>query len=873
MKSRKMTIGIIAKHIEGYINGNIIAGVYAAAKKEQARTIAVRTMYNNDINYPKYDNPLAMEVVDGWIVVNDAVDAHFFERMRVAGIPVVSVNRTVQQVPSITTDNFQGMYDSVEHMIRHGHRRIAFIGEMSNPNTMLRLNGYVQALQDYGIEVDKRLVFDSNTFNNYGGHHAVELLLDQGTPFSCIVATSDRIGIGAMEKLCRAGLRVPEDIAIIGYNDIPYTSKIGMSTVFHPGYEMGVKSAETIIRLIQGNDVEECFSIKANLVVRTTCGCGLTHSRGERIEEETDFNHLQDLVDNYQEIGSTLLRSGMMNLRDISWMTNVKLSCLALWKEQDGLKQLHIDQFYANDRRYDSLPIQTYRTEQFPPDELFDFVQGGSDFLWISMIRTHQREWGLLALSGNSFVENQREKMSISMMSHVLDSLAAILERDELLAESKAIEEQVRYMAYHDALTGLLNRSALQEIVPSWLEDVRRHQVKAAIILLDLDRFKFINDSYGHQLGDQLIIQVAERLKQQAFPAGSILFRLGGDEFVVLLPRIYSTEAAVAAGQGVIDLFRSAFQIGSYEFHVNCSLGISIFPDDGEDMNELIRHADMAMYRAKAKGSNQWELFHQEMNERTIQIMEMESGMRRALVKHEFSLHYQPQMDTATNQLFGFEALIRWNSPERGFIPPMEFIPIAEETGLILPIGEWVLREACYQMKRWQIYTSTSRLKCSINISGRQFEQRDFIAQLRHILDETGLHPSSLCLEITESMAIQDVNFCISQLAELNQLGIGIALDDFGTGYSSLAILGKLPIQYVKIDRSFISNVTENRSDHAIVQAVVSLASSLQIDVIAEGVEDAEQRKSLQHMGCRYYQGYLVSPPIPARLFESTYLR
>jgi diguanylate cyclase (GGDEF)-like protein len=873
MKSRKMTIGIIAKHIEGYINGNIIAGVYAAAKKEQARIVAVRTMYNNYVNFPKYDNPLAMEVVDGWVVVNDAVDDHFFERVRAAGVPIVSVNRTVKHVPSIITDNFQGMYDSVEHMIKHGHRKIAFIGEMSNPNTMLRLDGYVQALQDYGIEADTKLVFDSKTFNNYGGHHAIELLLDQGVPFSAVVATSDRIGIGALEKLHRAGLRVPEDIALIGYNDIPYTSKIGMSTIFHPGYEMGVKSAQTVMSLIQGKNVEESYTIKAKLVLRNSCGCGLEPSSDERIEEETDFNYLQDLVDSYQEIGSSLLRSGVMNLRDISWMTNVKLSCLALWKEQDGLKQLHIDQSYAYNRQLDYLQAQIFRTEQFPPDEMFDMEQGGSDFVWISMIRTHQREWGLLALSGNSFIENSRDKMSISMMSHVLDSLAAILERDELLAESKAIEEQVRYMAYHDSLTGLLNRSALQEIVPSWLEDVRMRQVKAAIILLDLDRFKFINDSYGHLLGDQLLIQVAERLKQHAFPAGSILFRLGGDEFVVMLPRIYSAEAAVAASQGVIDLFRSAFHIGSYEFHVNCSLGISIFPDDGGDMTELIRHADMAMYRAKAKGSNQWELFHQEMNERTIHIMEMESGMRRALANQEFSLYYQPQMDTATNQLFGFEALIRWNSPERGFVPPMEFIPIAEETGLIMPIGEWVLREACRQMKQWQSYAGVSMLKCSVNISGRQFEQRDFIEQLRRILDETGLHPSSLCLEITESMAIHDVDFCISQLAELNQLGIGIALDDFGTGYSSLALLGRLPIQYVKIDRQFISNVTTNQADQAIVQAVVSLARSLEMDVIAEGVEETAQRKSLQHMGCRYYQGYLVSPPIPAQLFESTYLR
>jgi diguanylate cyclase (GGDEF)-like protein len=874
MAKKKLTIGVVARHMEGALNGRIIAGIHQYLQPLQIRMIAIRTMYSNKVNYPRYDNPLAFDVVDGWIVINDVAEASYFTKLHERGIPVVSANRSVDVIPcaSILTDNFHGMFVSTEHLIQHGHKRIAFIGDLVNPNMRVRLEGYLHALETYGIPRDPQLIVDSKTFNYAGGHHSAEKLLDQGVSFTGVVAASDMNAIGALEKLQSVGIRVPEDIALIGYNDIPYTSSIGLTTIFHPGVEMGRKAAEVLLRKIQGEaSFAEEHIINCNLRVRTSCGCAADAPSGDQGQEEQNANYVQHMIESYQEIGSNLLRHGHINLQDLSWMANSKVSCLALWKDDPAQKPtLVIDQHY--DQRLESVNLKgaLIPGEEFPQEMLFGNEFGGSDTILIHIIRTYRREWGLLALTGSSFIYHPNERLSVGMMAHVLDSLAAILERDELLIESRSASEQIRYLAYHDPLTGLLNRRALSERIPVLLDNASKSGSKAALILLDLDRFKVINDSYGHLLGDQLLMQVTERLRLLSLEINS-LYRLGGDEFVILLPHIRDKEEVIQIGEQLLELLQPVFLLDRYEFYVSGSLGISIFPEDGQDMTELIKHADIAMYRAKAKGKNQLELFHSDMNIRTLHMLEMDNGIRKALANQELQLFYQPQIDVITGKLFGFEALIRWFSPERGIVSPMEFIPVAEETGQIILIGEWVLREACRQMKQWR-EKGGDWIKCSVNISGRQFEQRDFVERLRFILAEMDMDPRYLCLEITESIAIQDIEFCLAQLHDLNELGISIAMDDFGTGYSSLVLLKQLPIQYVKIDRSFISNIVSKTEDKSIVQGIVSLSHSLGMQVIAEGVEDAEQLHFLHAMGCDYFQGYLMSPPIPAEEFDTMFL-
>jgi diguanylate cyclase (GGDEF)-like protein len=436
------------------------------------------------------------------------------------------------------------------------------------------------------------------------------------------------------------------------------------------------------------------------------------------------------------------------------------------------------------------------------------------------------------------------------------------------VTESRKAQEQIMYLAYHDVLTGLPNRLSFNEKLNEALLRAGRNHHKLALLLFDLDRFKLINDSYGHQMGDQLLVQVANRLREH-FEQDVSIFRFGGDEFLVLLPFISNAKEAAEAGQQIISLIQPAFTIDRYVFHMSCSIGISLYPDYGNDMTTLIKHADIAMYRAKTKGKNSWELFQDEMAAYTMEQLHLESGLRKALEQQEFELYYQPQVEVDSGRLLGVEALIRWNCPDRGIVSPGVFIPLAEETGLIHPIGSWVLREACGQIKAWQD-AGKAPIKCSINISGKQFEQSGFFEQLTWILNETGADPGALCFEITETVAIHNIDYCIELFGELQELGISISLDDFGTGFSSIALLKKLPFQYVKIDPAFIRNILTAPSDSAIVQGIIMLAHSLGMKVVAEGVEEEGQLELLRQFGCDYFQGYYYCKPLPASQFEDS---
>jgi diguanylate cyclase (GGDEF)-like protein/PAS domain S-box-containing protein len=459
--------------------------------------------------------------------------------------------------------------------------------------------------------------------------------------------------------------------------------------------------------------------------------------------------------------------------------------------------------------------------------------------------------------SGKALLSDNGEKMGI--IGSIRDITA-----------SKTADQQIQFLAYHDVLTNLPNRRSFNEQLEECLQHAKQQRHKLALLLLDLDRFKMINDSYGHHVGDRVLIEVADRLGK-LLPREYSIYRLGGDEFAILFPRIERREEAARIGRLIIDALQTPFYYENNEFHISCSIGASVYPDDGDEVHTLIKNTDIAMYRAKGNGKSQLEWFNQEMNAQSLEWLSVENGLRKAISQNELVLHYQPQIDLNTGELFGVEALLRWSPPERGLVPPLHFIPIAEETGLIIPIGDWVLREACRQMKRWSDRTGIE-LECSVNISGRQFEQLHFSENVRSIVLESGIDPNRLCLEITESMAIRDVDFYVRQLNDLIKIGIRVALDDFGTGHSSLDVLRRLPVKYVKIDRSFIQSIETNSDDLAIVNGIISLSHSLNKKVIAEGVEHQGQLKRLLLAGCDYYQGYLCSKPVPAEQFEEMFL-
>jgi diguanylate cyclase (GGDEF)-like protein/PAS domain S-box-containing protein len=428
----------------------------------------------------------------------------------------------------------------------------------------------------------------------------------------------------------------------------------------------------------------------------------------------------------------------------------------------------------------------------------------------------------------------------------------------------KQAEARVRRLAHYDELTGLPNRSMFHQRVGRALARARRRGRQLAILFIDLDRFKNINDTLGHDAGDRVLDEIAARLRGCLRETDTV-GRLGGDEFVVLIEEVADPAEVALVAQKVLAEVARPIALGAQEVHITASIGISTYPADSEDMQGLMKNADIAMYRAKEQGKNNYQFYSAQMNVHTLERLAMESDLRRALERDEFVLHYQPKIDLANSAIGGMEALLRWRHPVRGLVQPAHFIPLAEETGLIVPIGQWVLRTACAQTKAWQ--ARGLQLRVAVNLSARQFSQESLLADVAGVLAETGLAAPMLELEITESMVMRNPAHAVALLDSLKAMGVHLSIDDFGTGYSSLSYLKRFPIDNLKIDRSFIQDLPGDGEDAAITRAIIAMAHSLRLTVIAEGVETEKQRKFLHQHGCNEMQGFLFSKPLGAEEF------
>ena len=495
------------------------------------------------------------------------------------------------------------------------------------------------------------------------------------------------------------------------------------------------------------------------------------------------------------------------------------------------------------------------------------------------------REWFRRAITlGEESDLNHRILNQDNSERHIRQQVEAI--RDEAgqvahlygtlqdITELRQAEARVHRLAYFDSLTGLPNRESFKESIKQAVELAKRHKRQGALLFLDLDNFKRVNDTLGHNIGDLLLKKIAELLVQavrasdvitheEAKESSCDLARLGGDEFTVLLPEIRRPEDAASAAQRIIEVLSQSIQLNGHDVVVTPSIGIAVFPQDGTGVDSILKNGDVAMYHAKRQGKNTFVFYDDSMHQAALKRLMLENQLRKALHRDEFAIHYQPQVNTTSGKICGLEALLRWHNPELGLLMPADFIPLAEETGLMLPIGEWVLETACRQAKAW-IDSGAEVAHVAVNVSVLQFVQKGFPALVARILDDTGLAPHALELEVTESLLMKDAEGAVQTLRALKSIGVQLAIDDFGTGYSSLSYLKQFPIDRLKIDRTFVHNISEDHDNAAIALAVIAMAESMALKVTAEGVETDAQLGFLKATQCDEVQGFYLSYPLPA---------
>ncbi|VAW65834.1 Sensory box/GGDEF family protein [hydrothermal vent metagenome] len=427
-------------------------------------------------------------------------------------------------------------------------------------------------------------------------------------------------------------------------------------------------------------------------------------------------------------------------------------------------------------------------------------------------------------------------------------------------------ERKIRHIAYHDSLTGLPNRMLFMDRIDQAISRAEREQGQFALLYIDIDHFKVINDSMGHAAGDQLLNTVSERLRHVLRKSDTVA-RLGGDEFTVIIEGLQEAEWVITVANNILETLLEPVKINSQEVHISGSIGIALYPQDGENFGTLLKHADTAMYKAKDKGRHTFQFYASEMSLKAVHRLELESQIRTALKEEQFVVYYQPKISLTTDKYIGVEALVRWQHPEKGMIPPIEFIPLAEETGLITQLDEWVMRTACEQFNKWKKAGSILE-NLSVNVSARHFKKGGLSVFCRSVLEKSSLDPSSLEIELTESALVDNYSSAKKALEEIHEMGIQIALDDFGTGYASMSYLKEFPFDTVKLDRSFIKGIPDDMESTAIVDAMIQLSSALSLNVVAEGVETEQQKAYLADKGCFYAQGYLWARPVSADELE-----
>ena len=971
---RSPVIGVLTPFTGGFYYGAAMAGIQRVAAASGASVVALHTT-GLELARPdeQDDQYLGMDAVDGWLAVNQFDAPAFTARIRARGVPLVHVNSRPETEGgcSVLPDNAASVRAAVHHLIEHGHRRIAFVGFLGQVDLRERYEAYVAAQREAGLDVDPELLFESQGNFETDGQELGQRMLAAGLTCTAVIAGTDRLALGLLHALHEAGLRVPEDLALIGFDDIEKAQLVDppLTTVRQNFGLVAATATQTLLaHLLHGVPLPALVRVPTVFVPRQSCGCSVRYSlppaaivtgtrdpeaeltralleiaahglgeaaanwpgartiaqllgavwRGTASLDDRDLNALwPDFLDGHRDAASVdevltvlecevrswpadattqrALGNALRQLRvalirnwrrleiernryyesvaesnakinhelsvwrpsdgmDLSWLrwTRAAYACLGLWSAASDGEPRSLRVVSEYDAEGTSAPLRgtSHVPSHFPPRQFSELSQrlGARNVLSIVPLVSGSKNRGLLAIAA---------PIEVELLDHVGNAgdwaaqLGAALERAE-------IDQQLIKNAFHDALTGLPNRARL-------LEKLEEH-AKFAVLFLDLDDFKKINDSKGHQAGDQLLVEIAARL-ERALCEGGFVARLGGDEFAIAVPNAQSERDVTEQVAALQAALSAPFDIDGDLVFTSCSIGVAFRADPSASAAALLRDADTAMYRAKLQGRGRHEVFHHGMHTQAVERLRLDSRLRQALEAEQFMLMYQPIVSLTNGRPIGAEALIRWNHPEQGFLSPARFLAVAEDVGLGIPIGRWVLETACRHAKSWQRKDSTSAY-VSVNVSAEHLQSTGFVEFVEHVLAKTGLPAHALGLELVESGLAHERDLTTRVLGRLLDVGVRVAIDDFGTGYSSLSYLKNFPVSSLKIDQSFVKGLPHDSRDTAIATAIITMSHGLGLSVIAEGVETEEQLDALGAKGCDAVQGYFLSRPLELEAYR-----
>jgi len=1030
------TIAVLSSWFGGVYFGGILSGISEAVQAAGGRVLAIQTLeagtYGTDLAAPPdFRLPVGWDRAAGFVVVLNAVDREYLTALRDAGKPVVLISNVVPgfQAPVVLPDNRMGTRSAVEHLLAHGHRRIAFAGFPVQSDLAERYASYRETLQDHGITPDPALFYDTGNSQQSGGEVAAAAMLAADLPSTAVVCGNDNNALGLMRTLRNAGVRLPRDQAVVGFDDVNAAVYLSpsLTSVRQPLEGVGRRAVELLLDELAGRPVDRGLHYApTTLITRESCGCpsrltldegtpagalpegesavasrddllarivtafdavgrqvpeavvraaveavcddldaaaegrpvagaarlqgplealyaqGLTAESlvqvmravrtyadslvaglgagdgragdgrdgraARRVEErlrdaivalagtEARFRsaeaaHFETTFGTQYAVSVNLLRGGSgEDPRLFRWLegTPARAACLGLWTATGDVapqdRSLEIaGAFDAADGG--RLPLGTMGVAAFPPEELValaDLARG--DMAFVAPMRVNASDWGLLAVVGpiegsrvsGREIMNQWGALLTTALDHgaVLESLRR--QRRRLRRQKAKLSRQkdrLRHAATHDALTGLPNRVLFHERLEDAVARATRGSgSRYGVFLLDLDGFKRVNDTLGHAAGDQLLTEVSRRISD-SLPAGDLAARLGGDEFAVLLDGLQDPSEAVERVVGRIrDALARPILVEGQELVVGASIGVAVGDGRYGTPQDVLRDADIAMYWAKGREKGTHAVFDAAMQDQGVGRLRVEAELRHAVEQGELELHYQPVVELRTGRIAAWESFLRWRHPRRGLILPEDFLPVAEECGLILPIGRWALDEACRQLARWH-RLGAPPAQVAVTVTARQFWHGDLLDDVVDATRTAGLAPSNLCLGVTEGMAMRDLPLACSLLDGLGAAGVECYLDGFGTGGSSFRALQHLPIRTLKLDRSFIAATGPDGRGRELVRAITAMAAGTGRRLVADGVETREQLDYLRTLGCEAGQGAWFSPPVPADVAETLVVR